>query len=1686
MDSSYDDDWFQKSYFESSCGDNDIDILYQRYLECGLDLNDKYSTPSNGIDSSKIIYSFASSQKTPDSKYIELCKSQPNRYKRCSLEILDVLEAVCTPLDEDHYPPEHIYISGRSKCGQAFNEDIVVVEILENSTSNMPGSSVHRKEGKVMTVVERIRYDEIDNPVFVCTAAEMDRKTMLPACKTVPKIRIRNYRVMRERKNEEKYLIETYNYNELEGSLTFKNFFKITPDKRENLSFLVAFLRWDTDCQYPIGAVIGVVDADSSNALRLAEIQHMIPSFYTEETVRAVDHVLQNEVESGPPSNVDDSFVFTIDKKHTRAMDDGFSIEVIENAEDSEEIVYRVGVHVANVCRLVQKDGPIDLEAKKRCQTNYAGMGARPCHMLPEPLSTYFLSLIQGEPRHVLSLYFEINKDGEVQKYPEPGSVKRCVIIPKKNLCYEEVQDVLLRGDSMNVPGLSEKLKNLFGLATKLRLHRLQDAHYAFPGNALLGTDEDNDIAIHEAHYLVEEFMILTNRAIAHMLKRVYPNHIPLRTHDYPDHQHTSMWLEEQGGIANIIMSLQDRDLPNTDATLEPLIIGFENGMRNGNCRVPIDRRIWKKLLVAYQIMIIELKILLRTDDHHPKQCVALQKWYLFQRKAIYTRFRSQNGNHFGLRIGAYTTGTSPIRKYIDLVIQRLLLASIDSSPNPPYTLKEIDDICVRSNKRMQRGDRFNHQYRAYVQAAHLKASNSIKVSAIVVGLPGQTTVELMILGYNLTEEPFHLRFNLLGMCSQPKLHPTHGKIRKVVAKWNKRIYDKDRISFHDRKEIEKCCFTIDPNGNSVFVRYVDWVSVLSASIDDTSADSEQLRDAFRRMEPQIGNINDTENDGIIYASDVCSEVRRHEYMLKHLCSFQRALEIGQTLTVQIEAQPKHGSLVPNIQLVYVTETVAFCLPHAVDPIGCLSRYTTIPAKLTYRDEADYVRIWTPILEMEEATNIVRNENSPLVKNVPVTFHTKMSGTFTMNSRFCKERNIDLGFYEVSEDDDNGEEDDGVENDEDDVDFRSVVCSDFLCIRFTLPVTNLCKTKEASSTSKHDGKTDIMDNTDTIETYDWVGHGRTTKIRRLGKTVTARYEIGFSLHQSPDIPSIGEYLCTLELLTKSNVHRRAEKTIKKLWDATELAKAIALGRPIPNLDTPYHDAIRRLPRDVSEPTVHIPKNNTMQQVAITAALKSSFSLIQGPPGTGKTFTGIKLIYLFHQLNKMTEETGERRQILYCGPSNKSVDLVAKWMKEKFMNCPKAPHMVRFYSQTYECVDFPVPGRIESSRRSLRNAKPDPYFKENDVAVHHLIRKEHGSYAVELTDKDRKFKNQKYSVTFNDVEAYFKTLSKATVEELERCDVIFCTTAMAANPKLLEATKGRLYQCIIDESGMCTEPETMVPIIATEAKQVVLIGDHKQLQPIIMSRAAKELGLDISLFERYAKRKKHLTMLKQQYRMNPMICSFPSKQFYNEELSTDQTYTSGWLVDRPLKLWKNNSPRDHIPIAFLHVEGTEATLEVSTEEGNEKSKSNLEEAKQVVKIFTHLVEQELVDKANIRILSQYNAQRQRINDKLLGKGYRDVRVDTVVASQGGESDYIILSTVRSMPKVLIEHRPTFGWLLRHLGFITDTHQINVALTRAKKGLIIIGNKHLLRCDKTWENLLKFYEEKGRVFDIFPPP
>ena len=281
-------------------------------------------------------------------------------------------------------------------------------------------------------------------------------------------------------------------------------------------------------------------------------------------------------------------------------------------------------------------------------------------------------------------------------------------------------------------------------------------------------------------------------------------------------------------------------------------------------------------------------------------------------------------------------------------------------------------------------------------------------------------------------------------------------------------------------------------------------------------------------------------------------------------------------------------------------------------------------------------------------------------------------------------------------------------------------------------------------------------------------------------------------------------------------------------------------------------------------------------------------------------------------------------------------------------------------------------------------------------------------------------------------------------------------------------KVRVEQLIVDEAAMIKEPETLVPIIICRPERVVLIGDHKQLRCIVKCHQAADLKFDQSLFERYCK---NLTMLEEQYRMHPSICKFPSNVFYSKKLVTSRADGFKTPINWPMSFKDktefermlnkggkgyNEDEFKSYRCVFLDVKGIESKLSVSSNLGGEKSVRNEAEIKCVEQLY-HLLIHNQIENKEIKILSPYRSQVAGISTLL--KSYEG-NVSTVITSQGGEWDYVILSTVRTLPRHEINEKPTIGWRKKYLGFLCDENQINVAITRARRGLLIIGSFYVL--------------------------
>ncbi|XP_032387046.1 regulator of nonsense transcripts 1 [Etheostoma spectabile] len=428
----------------------------------------------------------------------------------------------------------------------------------------------------------------------------------------------------------------------------------------------------------------------------------------------------------------------------------------------------------------------------------------------------------------------------------------------------------------------------------------------------------------------------------------------------------------------------------------------------------------------------------------------------------------------------------------------------------------------------------------------------------------------------------------------------------------------------------------------------------------------------------------------------------------------------------------------------------------------------------------------------------------------------------------------------------------------------------------------------------------------------------------------------------------------------------------------------------------------------------LPDLNHSQVYAVKTVLQRPLSLIQGPPGTGKTVTSATIVYhLARQGNG---------PVLVCAPSNIAVDQLTEKIHQTGLK------VVRLCAKSREAIDSPV----------------------SFLALHNQTR---NMDSMPELQKLQQLKDETGELSSSDEKRYRALRRTAERELLMNADVICSTCVGAGDPRL---AKMQFRSILIDESTQATEPECMVPVVLG-AKQLILVGDHCQLGPVVMCKKAAKAGLSQSLFERLVVLGIRPIRLQVQYRMHPALSAFPSNIFYEGSLQNGVT-----AADRVKKGFDFQWPQPDKPMFFYVTQGQEEIASSGT------SYLNRTEAANVEKITTRLLKAG-AKPDQIGIITPYEGQRSylvqymQFSGSLHTKLYQEVEIASVDAFQGREKDFIILSCVRAN-----EHQG--------IGFLNDPRRLNVALTRARYGVIIVGNPKALSKQPLWNHLLNYYKEQ----------
>ncbi|HNU89220.1 MAG TPA: ribonuclease R [Ferruginibacter sp.] len=466
--------------------------------------------------------------------------------------------------------------------------------------------------------------------------------------------------------------------------------FYITDDKlngaQDNDRVIVKLLSWEKNDKKPVGEVVSVMKSEDENDAAMKEIlvEAGFPLEFDKEVLQEVKK-LQPEIsreELRKRKDCRDILTFTIDPVDAKDFDDAISIRNLDNGN------YEIGVHIADVSHFVKPGTLLDKIAYERATSVYLPDRVNP--MLPEKISNELCSLRPHEDKYTFSAIFQITNRAEVKH----SWIGRTVIHSNHRFTYEEVQDIIEKKEGLHF----KPILLLNELAQKFRKDRFRNGAINFSSQEVrFKLDEKGKplgIVIKEskeAHKLIEEFMLLANRTIAEYISKIKINKEPIpfpyRIHDTPD-----------------------------DEKLKPFVafakkFGYVFDMHDESA------------------VAASFNKLLNDVQGKPEQHVLEQLGIRTMAKAVYT---SENIGHYGLGFEHYCHFTSPIRRYPDVLVHRILQECLDKNLKPD---KKMEDKCKHCSDRERKAMEAERAGNKYKQVEFMKSYLGQEFDGIISGV---------------------------------------------------------------------------------------------------------------------------------------------------------------------------------------------------------------------------------------------------------------------------------------------------------------------------------------------------------------------------------------------------------------------------------------------------------------------------------------------------------------------------------------------------------------------------------------------------------------------------------------------------------------------------------------------------------------------------------------------------------------------------------------------------------------------------------------------------------------------------------------------------------------------------------------------------------------------------------------
>ena len=464
--------------------------------------------------------------------------------------------------------------------------------------------------------------------------------------------------------------------------------------------------------------------------------------------------------------------------------------------------------------------------------------------------------------------------------------------------------------------------------------------------------------------------------------------------------------------------------------------------------------------------------------------------------------------------------------------------------------------------------------------------------------------------------------------------------------------------------------------------------------------------------------------------------------------------------------------------------------------------------------------------------------------------------------------------------------------------------------------------------------------------------------------------------------------------------------------------------------------------DLPEESLLIPGLNLSQNRAVRKAVAAKdLAIIHGPPGTGKTTTLIHAIRIVLQ---------KENQVLVCAPTNTAVDLLTERLIASGIKVLRLGHPTRI-------SDALLSSTVDGSIQNHVHFKEIKMLKKNAEEYFRMASKYKRSFGKE--------EREQRSLFYSEAK---KCLSEARMLEehltsqlLNESQVIACTPVISTSYLI----KGKRFKTLFfDEGSQALEPMAWIPLL--KCNRIIFAGDHFQLPPVVKSREAQAGGLGETLFERSIKLEGVSSLLTLQYRMHHVIMNFSNQYFYEGKLEADVTVKETLISFNTEDNLLNN------PLEFIDTAGCGFDEKQNPET---LSSYNPEEANILWKHLNQMIDQYKISFApenfdlSVGVITPYKQQQEILIEQLQDlvsdeQVKKNIQIKTIDGFQGEERDIIYITFVRSNSA-------------GEIGFLSDIRRTNVAITRARKKLVMIGDSATLATHPFYRELIDYCEKNN---------